>query len=225
MIRTQAGAKVRIAFPSGVRFEVLGGVQITVSATAIKGPAKALEALPPMPGFAGISGQNRSTARAGAIRLRNDEAIQNRYPFNDAGHFAGRNGLRFDRVPEAAGYAVAVEDDDGNVVFELQTEKEFIAVPKGILKPGVRYYWRVSANGARGLRRGEAEFRTLTQDQIRSRVAWRAAETDAGMLAEIDRQLSLFYEARETLRIALHKAPQSQRLTYLLDRIEHEFHR
>jgi anti-sigma factor RsiW len=61
------------------------------------------------------------------------------------GDVAGIEDFRWATVPAATLYRVTVYDRLGGIVFEAETGDLRMAVPEGVLQPGVPYYWTVAA--------------------------------------------------------------------------------
>ncbi len=214
------GARLDLAFRNGRRYHLEAGASVTLGAedlAASAGAVTALPSLPPLP-LTAIRPDDTAGRRVGAIRLRG-ERMGGLYP-RDATTAADRTSLRFDSVPTAALYLVAVDDESGRTVFQAESESSPTTVPPGVLLPGARYGWSVqTTDGAGWSLRGEARFETLSEEAARAWRALREAVERANdlpslvLLAEVERGLGLRAEASETLRLALERSPNSAELT------------
>jgi hypothetical protein len=121
---------------------------------------------------------------------------------------------------------VEVEDDEGVVVFQVEVGTPSVQVSPGVLKPGARYSWVVrTLRGSRPPARGAAEFVTLAAGVAERRAALRRAlatddPSSLPLLAEIDRELGLLIEARDTFRAALAVVPDDESIRDALQRVE-----
>jgi hypothetical protein len=138
----------------------------------------------------------------------------------------GETFLRFQPVTGAERYRIEVQDDQGRTLFQAETESPPVKVPAGTLNPGLSYLWAVRTLDRPGaVARGEAEIVILGEDAARTREEARkvlAAEGPASLplLAEIDRSLELWLEARADLREALDEEPGDPALRKALAEIE-----
>ncbi|MES1240368.1 MAG: CHAT domain-containing protein [Acidobacteriota bacterium] len=214
--RLPAGATVQVgpashlalAFASGVRYELGEGARVTIGKTDLAARAGLVKALPRVPPdliLAAISKEDRPGARAGAVRIRAGEEIDCVSPRDGAATLAAATVLRFRPADGASRHEVAVEDSQGNVVFETVTESPSVSVPPGTLKPGARYRWTVKALDKPGpVIRGGADFVTLSLEAAAARErlkeAVRGEENGQELLDEVDRALGMEEPSAERLR-------------------------
>jgi hypothetical protein len=163
----------------------------------------------------------RAGARSGAIRVRSgsDLHFRNLYPNGESVAIPESTVLRFAPIEGASRYRVELEDESGKTVFDAETPLSAVTVPVGILRPGSRYYWKVRTIERSGPSvRGESDFTTLGEEDIRRRAAVSAVLMKKGdteslaLMAEIDHRLGLLMEAREGFQAALAKAPEDAAL-------------
>jgi hypothetical protein len=140
--------------------------------------------------------------------------VQNLYPNAASTSIPDNTSLRFAPVEGASHYRVELEDDTGKTILDVQTDLAAVAVPRGILRPGASYYWKVRTLERVGPSvHGESEFATLSQEDLQRRAALQAALQQQGdasslaTLADVDRRLGLWAEAREGFLAARAKAP------------------
>ena len=216
-----------LVFASGRRFELSGPASLTLTASGpvrTAGQVAEVGALPPLPPLAPVVTGEDFSPRAAAVRLRGQRIVGLR---PGVGWVARADSLRLQFTPlaQAAAYRVYVEDEEGEIVHQAQVTGGEAAVPPGLLKPGRRYVWRVRTapgSGVEGL--GTAEFSTLGAAEAESRSRLRAAlagddAATALLLAEVDRQMGLLGEARETLQRAQEAHPGDPALEAALGRI------
>ena len=229
VVRLDEGSRLTLAFADGSRYEIDESTEATITALGPKvnsGTSTPLESVPPMPRLAAIPRGQHPGARSAAIRLRG-QRIRSLYPRAGTVTVAESTVLSFEPVGNARQYKVELENESGRTIFEVETESSSLSVPSGILKPGARYFWSVRTIEMIGPSiRGQSEFSTLTREAIQERSALRESlikEGDAeslALLAEVDRRLGLFAEAREGFKAALDKSPTNQGIRRALEEIE-----
>lgn len=227
-LEVPAGSRVTLAFADGSRSELTGPASARLGASGLassSGSVRALGRVPPLPRVNPIAGDTRPS-RAGAVRIRGTR-IAGLYPRGGWASLAEETTLRFTPVSGASQYRVEVEDESGKSVFAAETGADVVAVSRGVLKPGERYYWRVKTlDRAGAAARGEAEFTTLSAENAALRLGLRksaALGDDAAslaLLAGIDRGLGLLLEARDGFRRALAAAPDDAALRQALQDLE-----
>jgi hypothetical protein len=228
-IQVGADSKLVLVFVSGKRFELGPLAKSTLTPDDLvrsAGPVHALPAFPRLPQVLPIAADERPSTNSAAVRIRGRE-ISNLYPRTPATALTRSTVLRFEPVSDERRYLVEVEDESGARLFRAETATPAVSVPQGILEPGARYYWRVtSVNQAIPPARGEAAFRTVGREpeqELDALIAALEPAADAktlALLAEIDRRLGLFMEARDRLRAALAKDPDNGSLRDALARVE-----
>jgi len=219
-------AHLALAFASGKRWALGGGAHVTLGAADLRsraGDVRALPAVPPFPHLARIREHDHAGPRAGAVRIRG-ERIKGLYPSRGAAALASTVVLLFRPVEGADRYRIEVQDRQGTAVFAIETSEMMARVPAGTLQPGHRYSWTVrTLDRPGGVAQGEAEIVTLNEDTGReeAREVLAAEGSDSlPLLAEIDRSLELWLEAREDLRAALDDKPGDPALRKALAEIE-----
>jgi hypothetical protein len=231
VIESDAGSSLTLVFADGRRYEIAEKSRVSLSAAGPKsstGTVRTLDAVPPMPRLVAMSASHLGT-RSGAIRVRQGSELhfRNLYPFGDSRTLPDNTVLRFAPIEGTSRYRVELEDESGKTVFDAETQLSAVAVPAGILRTDSRYYWKVRTIERSGPSvRGESEFATLGEDDIRRRAAIRAVlekRSDLeslALMAEIDRRLELLMEARETFQAALARAPTDAALQKALAEID-----
>jgi hypothetical protein len=227
-VETAPASSLTLAFAGGQRHEMGPSATATLGPdglAASSGPVTALAPLPPLPSIPPLAPDARPGTRAAALRIRGPR-IQGLYPRGDAAVLSDGAVLRFAPAPGAASYRVEVEDDEGVVVFRVEVAAPPVQVSPGVLEPGARYSWVVrTLRGSRPPALGAAEFVTLAAEVVERRAALRRAlgtedPASSSLLAEIDRELGLLVEARDTFRSALAAAPDDDRIREALLRVE-----
>jgi hypothetical protein len=231
VIESDPGSTATLVFADGRRYELAEKSRASLSANGLKasaGSVRALESVPPMPRLVAISA-DRAGARSGAIRVRGnaDAHFRSLYPNGNSLTLPDSTVLRFAPIEGATRYRVELEDESGKTVFDVETQLSAVTVPVGILHPGSRYYWKVRTIERIGPSiRGESDFATLGEEDIRRRAAVKAALEKKGdveslaLMAEIDRRLGLLIEAREGFQTALTKAPEDAALQKALAELD-----
>lgn len=229
MVETTAGASLVLAFASGKRWRIGADASVTLAASGIstrRGPVDALPAYPPIPRVEAPAPTARVGARSAAVRVRG-QRVYALYPRSPATLMSEDAVLSFQPVSGAHGYRVEVEDESGRSVFQAESRTTAVTVSPGLLRPGGRYFWRVrSVGGVSPPARGEAEFAVPSADLLEARRALEArlladgAPEAPGVLAEVDRGLGLWRQARARLQSALERAPGDQSLMGMLSRVE-----
>jgi len=216
LIEVGPASRISIAYANGSRYALAEGTKATIAPggpEALVGNMSSLESVPALPRLAALA--NAAGTRPAATRIRGGpDSIRNLYPFADSAALPEGSVLRFTPVEDTKRYRVELEDDTGRIVLAAETQSTTIAVPAGILRPGVRYHWSVGTVERMGPAvRAESDFSTLPEEDIRRRATLRTALVKTGdaeslaFLAEIDRRLGLLEEAREEFQAALTKSP------------------
>ena len=226
-LELKPGSRVSLAFVKGKRYELSGPARVTLGPEdlgARSGNVRALAPVPPLPHLAAIE-KSEHPGRPGAIRSR-AERIAGLYPRSSSAALARETVLLFKPVPGAMEYRIEVQDCQGRTVFQTDIESPPVRVPAEILHSGSRYWWTVRTLDRPGpVARGEAELVILGKDAARAREEAReilAPESPGSLplLAEIDRSLGLWLEARDELRAALDEEPSDPALQEALAAIE-----
>lgn len=199
-VEAAPGARLALAFVTGRRWEISGPARATLGKGDLaerSGGARRLASFPPLPPLAPIAREERPGAKAGAVRIRREE-IDGLCPRDGAATLAGATVLGFQAPDAATRYEVEIEDARGAVSFHIVTEASTVRVPAGILAPGVRYHWAVTAMDRPGPTiRGETDFVTLAGRTADARERLRQAVEAAGdsgsraLLIAVDHGLGL----------------------------------
>jgi hypothetical protein len=231
VLATDQGSSVTLIFADGSRYEIGERSRITVTPGGPKplgNTVHRLEGIPPIPRLAALADAQHLGARSGAIRVRQGSGmrVQDLYPNATSASIPDNTSLRFAPVEGASRYRVELEDDTGKTVLDMQTALTTLAVPHGILRPGSAYYWKVRTVERVGPSvHGESEFATLSQEDLQRRAALQAALQQQGdasslaTLADVDRRLGLWAEAREGFLAALAKAPNDAAIAKALSEV------
>jgi len=221
-----AASVLVLVLASGQRFELGPGARITLTSGGPEdeiGLVRALSPVAPMPKLPGIAPEARASARAAAVRVRaGTPPISNLFPKQGYLSLPDRTVLRFSPMPGFSEYRVELRDDTGKKIFQIQTLESEIVIPTGALKPGVHYYWQVRAFSALGMSsRGEAEFDTLSADEVTRRAAFEAAlpaaDADAlVLLAVVDWKMGLLTDAENEFRAALDRSAYDEEIRVYL---------
>jgi len=234
VLATDAGSSVTLIFADGSRYEIGEKSRITVTPGGPKPMGNSihrLEGVPPIPRLAALADGQHLGARSGAIRVRqgSGERVQNLYPNVASVSIPDHTSLRFSPVKGASRYRVEVEDDSGKTILDLQTELTTVLVPPTILRPGSSYYWKVRTVERVGPSvHGESEFDTLSQEDLQRRAALQAVLQQQGdasslaTLADVDRRLGLWAEAREGFLAVLVKTPDDAAIVKALSDVNAE---
>jgi len=227
-VEVARSSRLALAFANGLRYELGERSRVTLGPRDLAsrtGPVRALSRVPPLPCLSPIATKDRPGPRAGAVRIRG-ERIPGLYPRRGATALVEATVLRFSPVAGARGYRIEVQDVQGLTVFRADTESPPVKVPAGTLHPGLGYLWTVRTLDRPGaVARGEAELVTLSEKAAQARDEARrilAAEGPGSLplLAEIDRSLGLWLDAREDLRAALDDKSGDRALREALAEIE-----
>jgi hypothetical protein len=231
VLETDSGSSVTLIFADGSRYEIRGKSRITVTPSGPKplgNTVHRLEAIPPIPRLAALAGGQHLGSRSGAIRVRQGASmrVQNLYPNSSSMSIPDSTSLRYAPVEGASLYRVELEDETGKTILDVQTELTTLAVPLGILRPGSGYYWKVRTVERVGPSvHGESEFATLSQEDLQKRAALQASLQQLGdasslaTLADVDRRLGLWIEAREGFLAAMAKAPGDSAIAKALSEV------
>jgi hypothetical protein len=215
-----------VVLARGKRFEL--GAQARVSVhpdriDATSGPVRELPSLPALPRLVALDAQ--APKALGGVRLRST-AVAGLTPSHGSA-LATRTTLRFTPVRGAGTYRVEVEDEQGRVVFAVQTTSAEVPVPPDVLHPAAGYYWTVRTIDRAGPQaRGAAEFMTLGEEEAKAREDLRRRLHEEGgvsslaLLAAIDRQLGLYADALDGFRAALARAPDDETLRDAVKELE-----
>jgi hypothetical protein len=205
VIEAAAQGRVVLAFRDGRRQELSAGARARLEPAGLVVERGAVRDLPPLPALADVlalAAEEGAGSRPGAVRVRGPR-IRGLAPGGDAASLAGQTTLRFDPVRGAPRYRVEVRDAVGVLAYEAVTELPSVALPPDVLRPGMRYSWRVRTVDRPGpAAEGVESFRTLDQASVEARERLRRQVFDAGdpsaaaLLAEVDRSLGLRRQTR-----------------------------
>jgi hypothetical protein len=186
---------------------------------------RSLPAVPPLPRLSAIAEEENPGVSSGAVHIRG-ERITGLYPRHGSATLAGEATLRFEPVEGGGKYRVEVQDRRGTIVFSTETTDPEVNTGT-TLKPGTRYEWTVRTIDRLGpVAAGQADFVTLSAEEAEAREALRTAVASTGegeslaLLAEVDRSLGLWMEAREEFRLAVRGAPRDSALAKALGEAE-----
>lgn len=205
-IRTAAGAEVVVVFRSGARVRIASSSHARIDAAGarrIEGAVEPMSPVSPVPLVAPVSGAG-TTITAVRIRAGGLTVVQ---PTNDTATLADQTVLEVEPVA-SDDYEMEIEGPDASIAFRVRGRHTRVAVPPGVLRPGLGYRWRVVAHLATGFEStGEGRFHTIGEQETRERARLREtlSTTDAGhlgLLAEVDRTLGLLDEALAGFRAA-----------------------
>ena len=210
----------------GRRFELGAQARVNVHADQLgsrSGPVRELPSLPALPPLVALDA--KAPKALGGVRLRSTGATGLSPSGSSA--LAVRTTLRFTPVEGAATYRIEVEDEQGRVVFGVQTTSAEVSIPADVLRPGTSYYWTVRTLDRAGPQaRGAAGFTTLRHDEAQAREDLKRQLHEEGgasslaLLAAIDRQLGLYEEALDGFRAALARAPNDEALKDAVNELE-----
>lgn len=197
-------SRARLALANGDRFELADGAHAVVLDGQLEKAAGVVKRLPSIPDLARLRPLLGShETQPAAVRVRGDE-ISNLRPNGDVRVLADAAVLRFEPLVDGASYDVEIEQEGAGLVFRATVAGGRLAVPRGLLKPGERYGWRVAGPGRSGARaQGESELVTLSDAAARARMALHDAlakggdPSDLALLSEIDRRLGLVSESQD----------------------------
>jgi len=221
------GSRLELAFVNGLRYELGKGSRVRLGArdlTSRTGTVRRLPAVPPLPPLPPIAPQDRPGLPSGAPPIRG-EPIKGLYPRRGAAVLANATVLYFQPVTGASRYRIEVQDGENQAVFQTEVESPPVKVPAGTLPPGNTYRWTVRTLDRPGaIAHGKAELVTLGDQASRAREkARKILEVEGAgslpLLAEIDRSLGLWLEAREELKAALREKPSDPALREALGEI------
>jgi hypothetical protein len=221
------GSRVVIVLASGARFALKEGARgaLVGGTLSVSGNVEALPNFPPLPVIAPLA-STVGPPKPAATRVRG-RSFSNLYP---AGHatLADSTTLRFEGPAGASKYLVTVHDQGGAPVLQQEIEDGIVVVPPHLLAPGHSYQWRVTVSGDSATpTSASGAFATLgaatasARSALRSRLSIDDAE-DLVLLARVDEQLGLLYEARETLTVAAAKTPDDKVVRDMLTRLEQQ---
>ncbi len=226
-LEVPSGSRVTLAFVGGKRYEISGPARAKLGPRDLAARSGAVKTLASVPSFQlePIAASDHPGPAAGAIIIRG-ERIMGLYPCHGAAALAAEAVLLFKPVPGAMEYRIEVQDSQGQTVFQTDAGSPPVKVPAEVLQSGHRYWWTVRTLDRPGpVARGEAELVTLSASAAQKRERARevlAAEGDDSLplLAEIDRGLGLWLEARDELRTALDQEPGDPELRSALAAIQ-----
>jgi hypothetical protein len=229
IVEVRPGSTLALAFVNGRRYELGERSKATLGQgdlAARSGPVRTLPKVPPLPIVSAIAEDEDAGGSAGAISVRG-QRITGLYPGGGASTLAGATVLRFAPVEGVGTYRIEVRDRDGAVVFEKESGDVSVPLSGAALRPGMSYRWEVRAVDPEGpVAEGAAGFETLPARLAEEREALRKAVEAIGdaaslaLLAEVDRSLGLWSEARDELRAAVRAAPEDAGLAAALARLE-----
>lgn len=211
---------------NGHRYELSGGAKVTVvsdAAPKITGAARELPALPPIPRLAPVTAESATTSAS--VRIRGSAEMNGLYPRAGTVALPEKVTLRYNAVPEATSYQVALEDDGGASLLKVTTEATEVAVANGTIQAGQHYSWHVRAmRSGFEIATGINEFTTLSAEDTLRRAQF-ASAVSAGtndpamlaLLADVDLRLGLIAEACEEFSAALTQKPDDAILRQALD--------
>jgi hypothetical protein len=227
-VEVSPGAGLVLVYADGKRWKLGAGAVVRLDATGVsttRGPVESLPAYPPLPRLEEPAAHARVGERVAAVRVRGGR-VRGLYPRSPGTVLPEHAVLRSEPASKADAYRVEVEEESGRVVFQAESSAPAVTVSPGILKPGGRYFWRVRSLGpVAPPARGEADFVVLPADVLEARRGLQGllpagAGPQVGLLAEIDRGLGLWQEARDRLQSALKGTPDDSTLQELLARVE-----
>jgi hypothetical protein len=211
-------SEMRLILLNGRIYELGAGAKATVGAaglTSVSTQVHELKTLPPIPRLAPIADASADVAGGTAIR---GPRVRSLYP-NHVWALAIRVKLNFAPVSDALSYSIVLEDDSHNVLLRATTPTTSVDVPADALRPGSRYFWRVSAMDESGISaKGSATFVTISEEDQARRFAFDAAvstEDEAmrlALIAGVDQQIGLLAEACDEFEAALKLRPSDPEL-------------
>ena len=187
-----------------------------------------LPSVSPLPSVARLVDETAVKSKAGALRIRG-QASPSLYPRADTTSLADATTLRFGAVAGATQYLVEITDGKGLVVFHQETATTSVPVPAGVLKPGSRYGWTLRAFDRNDtVESAHSQISTLDLQTQSSRTALRTSlgpRPDFALLplvAGIDQELGLLWEARQELQEAVGRSPENAGLRDALAHIDQD---
>lgn len=230
VIRTGVDSRVTLAFSNGNRCELGPTARTSLTAkdcVSSSGPVRRLSPVPPLPHVPRTVVDATKDKGYAAVRVRTNET-RNLYPHAGAATLANETILRFSVLNDAE-YQVKVIDQSGRAIFDSTTRSGEVRAPTGLLKPDTRYSWTVRMLVPSGpAEAGREQFTTVPAEAAGRRGVLREsllASDDASslaLLAGIDENLGLLWEAREELGQALAKDPGDENLRKALERVARE---
>jgi hypothetical protein len=202
VISTGERSSMTIVFLNGRRATAGERSSLKISAEGpidVRGTVTPLAAIPPLPEVRPVVFETAST-RISAVRVRGD-AFERLQPDGEAATVSHETRLEFEPVSRMSIYEIEIVGEDGARLYRTTTKETHVDVPGDVLTPGRRYYWSVEARDALGrVVRGSARFVTLSREQVGRRASLTQALASSPdhllFLAEIDRSLGLFRQAR-----------------------------
>ncbi len=219
-----ARSRAVVILENGHRYELRGGAKITITTHAvpkITGTVRELPPLPPIPQPVPIAAASAPTPAA--VRIRGGFEMTGLYPRAGTVALPGKAMFRYDAVPQATGYRMNLEDEAGDVVWNVMTDATNISIPSGTLEAGAHYSWRVRAlRSGIEIGAGAEEFTTLSavdslkRDQFAEAVlAIGDDQATPALLADVDLRLGLMAEACDELNAAIRRKPEDATLRRL----------
>lgn len=228
-IEVAAGSTVALAFSNGTRYELGPSSSARLGKSELEsqvGSVRRLPSVPPLPHIDRIVEDAAVGSRAGALRIRG-RSSSTLYPSPGTTSIADATTLRFEPVAGATQYRVEVTDGTGKAIFQKETSSTSLPIPAGLLKPGSRYGWtRRALDRNETVQSAHSQISTLDAAAQSSRAALRKSLGPAGdptsfaLLAGVDRNLGLLWEAREELRQAVAQSPRNKDLRDALTRLD-----
>jgi len=201
-------SRLALAFVNGRRYELGKSSRVTLGPKDLAsrtGLVISLPTVPPLPLLSSIAKDDHPGPGMGAVRIRS-ETISGLYPDRRAISLASATRLHFDPLSASPKYRVQIVDQEGNVVFAIDTPAAEVSVPPDALAPGRTYRWAVETVDRPGpVARGEATLVTLDASQARAREALRrwaqrsGAADDLRLAEAVDHALGLWGESRHTV--------------------------
>ncbi len=226
-------ATVILAFVDGSRYEIRGPAKVTMAQSGPRrtfGRVMELTKVSPIPELPAIAVAQNTGSHGGAISLsRKFNANKNRCPASYV--IASAPRLLFSPIEGAKGYLVIIEVNDETPAYRGETKTTELVVPKGKLDPGTHYKWRVEAifeSGEKRAVRGPYRFWTLPANRVEARTKLLKSVEGIGdasswsLLAAIDRQLNLRFDAIHDLRTALKLDPDNRQFKKALKLLEQQ---
>jgi hypothetical protein len=248
---TEDRGRVLILALDGNLYEARGRAEIQVmrdDVIARQGDIRLLVRLPRTPKLISVS--QLPPQETSNTRVRGG-SIKSVYPNSGAAVVPDEAHFRFDGTVGQL-YDVEIQNEEGAVIHQLTTPGPSLDVPKGLLKPGRRYYWTVKP-ASTGAPIVGGKFVTLNEEQIAwrsmarldlavgersqspdlvmagSSIAWttsparNSASYLQSLLAVIDFGLGLVAEARDELRAVASDVPTADGARRILTMLNKNF--
>lgn len=192
-LRVGKRARAWVALNSGRRFELREGATLTLAADGTPDPKGQVVSLPPVPPLPRFSRQARSPGSEGfgdPVRNAEKPAL---HPSGSESSVAHETVLRFPWPAGRKDVSVSVENERGEVLFQVPASRDRAPVPAGVLKHGRTYWWSVTNGSGQQLEAyGQAKFHTVDEDVVRFRdeLKRRASHPDEGSLNDLLHELN-----------------------------------